>query len=228
MAQRINRENAERIPLASCVAGLSRVPGRQVRYSVPGNMQQAISLVLSVQEAEKQERFNESFYTRFENSARLVSRSPGQAYRDDGRPRRSADSHAASHVRSQHGRAPHSSGKPTKSDTRNARTKVALMCYECEGVGHFAGGMSYAAKKERKPLRLAGKEEHERALQTLTFPRQTPLRSKERRKEGKVKPSGKRIGSEKADSSFHICGPDDAVNGFRFRSCWSKVLPLFP
>jgi len=41
--------------------------------------------------------------------------------------------------------------------------------------------MPYAAKKERKTIPLAGKEEHERALQTLTFSRQTPIRSKEGR-----------------------------------------------
>ena len=138
VAQRIHRENAERMFLSIFVVGLSGFPGRHVRYSAPGSMQQALSLVLLVQEAEKQEKFNESFYTSFENSVRLVSRSPDQAYRDDGRPRRSADSYTARHVRSQHGRAPHSSGKPTNSNTRNARTKAALKCYECEGMGHFA------------------------------------------------------------------------------------------
>jgi hypothetical protein len=41
--------------------------------------------------------------------------------------------------------------------------------------------MPYATKKERKTPRLAGNEKHERALKTLTFPRQTPIRSKEGR-----------------------------------------------
>jgi hypothetical protein len=65
VAQLIHRGNAELMLLASFVAGLSGVPGRQVRYSAPQNMQQALSLALSVQEAEKQEKFNESFYTHF-------------------------------------------------------------------------------------------------------------------------------------------------------------------
>jgi hypothetical protein len=109
-----------------------------VRWDTPQSVEQALSLVIAVQEAEKQEKFNESFYTRFENTVRLVSCSPDRTYRDDGRPRRSADSHAASHVCSRHGKVPHSKGKPTNSNTRNARTKAALKCYECEGMSHFA------------------------------------------------------------------------------------------
>jgi hypothetical protein len=31
-------------------------------------MEQALNIALSIQEAEKQEKFNESFYTRFEKS----------------------------------------------------------------------------------------------------------------------------------------------------------------
>ena len=52
MAQRIHRENAERMLLASFVAGLSGVPGCQVRYSAPQNMEHELSLAVSVQEAE--------------------------------------------------------------------------------------------------------------------------------------------------------------------------------
>ena len=60
-AQQVHRENAERMLLASFVAGLTGVPGRQVRYTNPQTIQQALRLALSVQEAEKQERFNNSF-----------------------------------------------------------------------------------------------------------------------------------------------------------------------
>ena len=41
-------------------------------------MEQGLSIALSFQEVEKQEKFNESFYTRLENSVMLVSRSPGR------------------------------------------------------------------------------------------------------------------------------------------------------
>ena len=49
--------------------------GKALRYQSPLHLEQALHFALAVQEAEKQERFNESFYTRFENSVRLVSRS---------------------------------------------------------------------------------------------------------------------------------------------------------
>jgi tRNA A37 N6-isopentenylltransferase MiaA len=61
-AQRIHQENVERMLLASFVAGLFGAHGRQVRYANPQAMKQALTIALSVQEAEKQERFNESFY----------------------------------------------------------------------------------------------------------------------------------------------------------------------
>ena len=39
VAQRIHRQNGERMLLASFVVGLSGVPGRQVRYCAPRSMQ---------------------------------------------------------------------------------------------------------------------------------------------------------------------------------------------
>jgi len=64
VAQRIHRENAERMLLASFVAGLTGPPGKQVRYASQRGIGQALSIALAVQEAEKQERFNESFLMR--------------------------------------------------------------------------------------------------------------------------------------------------------------------
>jgi hypothetical protein len=61
--------------LASFVSGFIGVSGRQVRYANPQTMEQALTIALSVQQAEK-ERFNESFYALFEDSVRLVSHSP--------------------------------------------------------------------------------------------------------------------------------------------------------
>jgi hypothetical protein len=97
VAQRIHRENAERMLLASFVAGLRDV-GKQVRYANLRNLGQSLSTALAVQEAEKQERFNESFYTRFDNSVRLLSRSPSRTCREDSKYRRSPDSQAVNHL----------------------------------------------------------------------------------------------------------------------------------
>jgi hypothetical protein len=52
VAQRIHRKNAYRMVLASFVAGLTGVPGKQVRYANPRNIEQVLSIALSVQEAE--------------------------------------------------------------------------------------------------------------------------------------------------------------------------------
>jgi hypothetical protein len=46
--------------LASFVAGLTGVPGRQVSYANPQTMEQAFKIALSVQEPEREETFNES------------------------------------------------------------------------------------------------------------------------------------------------------------------------
>jgi hypothetical protein len=71
LTQRIHCENAEQMLLASFVAGLTGVPGRQVRYAKPHAMEQVLKIALSVQEAERQEKFNECLYTRFDNLVRL-------------------------------------------------------------------------------------------------------------------------------------------------------------
>ena len=58
----MHRENAERMLLASYVAGLIGVPGRQVRYASPVSVEEAIRIAVSVQEAERK-KFN-NFYVR--------------------------------------------------------------------------------------------------------------------------------------------------------------------
>src|SRR5215469_4346225 len=65
VAQRVHNENAERMLLASFESGLTGVPGRQVRYANPRTLEQALEIALSVQEAERQEKFSESFYANF-------------------------------------------------------------------------------------------------------------------------------------------------------------------
>ena len=48
--QRVHNENAERMLLSSYVSGLTGGAGRQVRYSNPGTLEQALQIALSVQE----------------------------------------------------------------------------------------------------------------------------------------------------------------------------------
>jgi hypothetical protein len=47
--------------LASFISRLAGTPARQVRHAKPQTLREVLKIVLSVQEAEKQERFNEGF-----------------------------------------------------------------------------------------------------------------------------------------------------------------------
>jgi hypothetical protein len=73
--QRVHRKNAERMLLATFVSGLTEVPGGQVRFANPQDVDQALKIALTVQETERQEHFNESFYAQFDKSVHLCSRS---------------------------------------------------------------------------------------------------------------------------------------------------------
>jgi hypothetical protein len=59
----IQRENADRMLLASFISGLSGNPGRQVRFANLQDMEHGLRIALTVQEAEREERFNESLYS---------------------------------------------------------------------------------------------------------------------------------------------------------------------
>ena len=76
VVQRIHNENADRMLLASFVAGLAGVPGTQVRSQTPSAIDRALKIALAMQEAEKQGKFGECFYPSFNNSVRLRSSTP--------------------------------------------------------------------------------------------------------------------------------------------------------
>jgi len=116
VAQRVLCENAERMLLASFVSGLNGVVGKHTRYASPSSMHQALQIASAVEQAEKQDRFNESFYTRFENSVRLTSQSPSSTYAGSSRTRQSADVRASS-------RTQVSSTRPAKIEFKAPRTR---------------------------------------------------------------------------------------------------------
>jgi hypothetical protein len=148
VAQRVHNENAERLTLASFVTGLTGIPGRQVRYANPQTLEQALQIALSVQEAERQEKFSESFYANFDRSVRLTSRSPSRTYSDDEQPRRRSDSRTVSGPRSRRNRTPSDAGKATTSGNRTSHTREALRCFDCHGFGHFSSECPTRRKRE--------------------------------------------------------------------------------
>jgi len=87
--------------LASFVSGLVETPGTQVRYANVQSLSEALRIAISVQEAEKQERFNESFYTKADKSVRLLSRSPSRTRAGCGSEQHSADALTGNHTHSE-------------------------------------------------------------------------------------------------------------------------------
>ena len=128
------------MPLASYLSGLVGVSGTYTRFSNPQTVEQALTTALSMQEADKQDKFNESFYARFENSVILVARPQTRTSR--------ADSTSNTHTQRYTSQR---SGKSTASDTRSAQTREMVKCYECKGIGHFARDCLTRLSRESYP-----------------------------------------------------------------------------
>jgi hypothetical protein len=108
--------------LDSSIARLIGVSVMQVRYSNPKTLDQALRFALSVQEAERLEKFSESYYTSFDNSLRLDSPSPSRYAGQN--MRSSADTNrAVDHTQSQRSTGSRSDKNPSASETRNPQTK---------------------------------------------------------------------------------------------------------
>jgi hypothetical protein len=138
VAQRVHRENADRMILAAFVGGLQGNAAKQVRYQAPKSLDQALSIALNVTEAEKQEKFSETFYARFDEALTVDSRASSRAGNDRHSPRRKADV-----------RSPRQSGTrryDARSDPNKQVTSVGAkfaqsevcICNKCNVEGHYA------------------------------------------------------------------------------------------
>ena len=175
-------------------------------------MEQALKTALLVQEAEKQEQFNESFYARFDNSVRMLSHSSSRTRPEGYQPRRSADAtRAVSHTPGQHHITPRSTNKPTILGNRNAQTKAVLGYYECEVVGHFARECPTRLNTEVNSTNSSGsRNPSERSRRSRCPSDKPPTRNKKGRNKGNNE-SGKRERGVNEDTSFHLNAPDNAV-----------------
>ena len=122
IAQRIHRENAERMCLASFVGGLQGTVGRHTRIANPQSMQQALTIALAATEAIRQEKGSEIF----------LAKTPEERSVHDSR----ADTR----------RNRVSKGTPVKP-----RQGPEIRCYECDGCGHYARECPTRSRRESKP-----------------------------------------------------------------------------
>jgi hypothetical protein len=132
VAQRIHRENAERMLLASFVAVLSGELGKQVKFQNPQDLRQALTTALAFREALKQERFAETFYTKFDKSVRLSNQQNDREPAERHSPRRAANHLGARRYASGADRS------ATSCSTRDVQARTEPRCYDCEGRGQFA------------------------------------------------------------------------------------------
>ena len=181
-----------------------------MRYQHPRDIGQAVSLSLAVQEAERQEKFNKNFYTRFDNSVRLLSRSPSRPSREDRKSRRKMNKEAEGRTRSQRYDSPRNSSRPTNSVIRNAQTQAALRYYDFQGLGHFARECPTRLKRQENNRDPQGRG----TARWRSVRSQPPDNSPSCRKTGSEKEfdySGKRVDGVKGRSSFHLSTPDEAA-----------------
>jgi hypothetical protein len=143
VAQRIHRENSERMLLASFVAGLSGEVGRQVKFQNPQDLRQALTTALAVREALKQEKFAGTFYTKFDKSVRLSNRQDEREPAERYSPKRAANPPRSRRYK----RGADRSG--TSGSTSDVRARTESRCYECEERGHIARECPTRLKREK-------------------------------------------------------------------------------
>ena len=184
VAQGVHRENAERVLLASYVAGLIGVPGRQVRYASPVLAVEAIRIAVSVQEAERQEKFNSSFYARHDS----------RTYSDSDTSRHAVATRTASQAEGQRKEVPKSANMERGSSNRNAQTKAAIRCYECEGTGNFARECPARLKSEQNFQQPGRRNQTERSRRFGSPGKKPPPKTKQvSRKESNSSGNGRRV-----------------------------------
>jgi hypothetical protein len=82
-----------------------------------------------------QEKCSESFYMRFNDSVRMLSRSPSRTHREGRQTQHTADERAASLMRGQRYDSTRSANDRLALNNRSSQTKTAIRCHNCTGFG---------------------------------------------------------------------------------------------
>jgi len=165
VVQAVHRENAKRMLLASFVAGLNCVSSRQVRFASPVSVDKALKIAVSVQGAERQEKFNNSFYAR--HDSRTCS--------DSDKWRHTGATRTASQAEGRRTEVPRSANRTKASSTRKARTEAALSFYECEGIGHFTRECPTRSKRGQSSSQQPRRNNKTERSRRFGSPGETPL-----------------------------------------------------
>ena len=161
-------------------------------------------------EAEKQERFSEAFYAKFDKSVSVKPRSTSRSDPERHSARRTADARPSNYMSGQQYRTSHSTHKSvTSASTRDVQTRAELRCYECERRGRFA---------RECPTRLKGARTRNSPGKGNPSGRSTRPRSsgdespphEPGRQTGNQEP-GKRLRGEGEGSSLHLDTHGNAV-----------------
>ena len=176
VVQCVHQENAERMLPSFFLSGLMGAPVRQCRYANPQSMQEALRIAISVQEAEKQERFKGSFYTSFDSSVSLQSQHPNRTRDDREKPRHSGATRAPRNTNSQR---PTVHKQSTNQNNRKARNREALLCFECQDFGHFMNECPTRLRREKGyPLSPGKRGQTERSRRNGSPSKEPPRQTK--------------------------------------------------
>jgi len=126
--QRIYKENADRMLLANFDSGLKGTAEYQAMISHTESLVEDFNLAFSLQKLERQERSNESFYTRSEKSVRLLSEPKRRPDSGNGNFRYSGETHAYRQAGSQRQSAPISKNMADHQENRKTRTEASVGC----------------------------------------------------------------------------------------------------
>ena len=187
--------------LASFTSGLVGTPGRNVRFSLPKNLQEALRIAVTVQQAELQERRNETYVDEVQER--------GKADRSSSETRRSGYMRNTT----QQVGASRTQDLTCKGSSRNLGRVNRQKCLECGGLGHFA--RECPSHQNRRGIRNRTSTTGEMPSR---FPQPSALRNLggNPRDEG-MTAVGERTGNGSRGSCFHTTAPENQTDYFTVR-----------
>jgi hypothetical protein len=116
---------------------LKGVVAKQIIYHSPRSLERPLSIALTVTEAGKQQKFNETFYAKFIEAVTVSPRSPSRQGSEKYSAKRTAN--ARPHRSAQRYNKSRNTEKPvTSTGVRVDQSEAEVRCYNCDGKGYYA------------------------------------------------------------------------------------------